>query len=248
MRSGKRLKLTLILLVLAASAVALLAWSRVWIEATVVTGAPGDGNLVLEVSGANAAPALTALALAGVALAGALTIAGPVIRFVLGVLEVLLGGCVALAAFLAVSDPASASASVVTAATGIAGEESILDGIAGTALTVWPIVAIGAGIAMAFAGVAILLTGSSWPQSTSRYQAVRLEPADTDADTGAGTDAEAAVGALGIAPAEDDSKGGTPARAGSARSGAAVADTPADANSRAVDSWDDLSRGSDPTR
>lgn len=237
MRSGKRVKLTLIMLVLVASAVALLAWSRVWIDATVLTGAPGAGTLDLQVSGADAAPALTALALAGVALAGALTIAGPVIRFVLGILEVLLGGCVVLAAFLAVSDPASASASVVTTATGIAGKESILDAIVGASLTVWPYVAIGAGFAMAFAGVAILVTGSSWPRSTSRYQAVRLEPAD------GGTDvfAEPTVTA-----AESTSAGAVSARAAPTQPRDTAAH--ADANSRAVDSWDELSRGSDPTR
>lgn len=236
MRSGKRVKLALILLVLVASAVALLAWSRVWIDATVLTGAPGSGTLDLQVSGADAAPALTALALAGVALAGALTIAGPVIRIVLGILEVLLGGCVALAAFLAVSDPAAASASVVTAATGIAGEESILDAIAGASLTVWPYVAIGAGVAMAFAGVAIVITGSSWPRSTSRYQAVRLEPAEGGNDVLADPT---------VTEAETN-----PAGAGSGAVAPALRDTAAhaDANSRAVDSWDDLSRGSDPTR
>jgi uncharacterized membrane protein (TIGR02234 family) len=237
MRSGKRRKLALILLVLAASAVALLAWSRVWINAGVVTGAAGSGTLTLQVSGAEASPALTALALAGVALAGALTIAGPVIRLVLGVLEVVLGGCVVLAAALAVSDPASASASVVTAATGIAGEESILDAITSTSLTAWPYVAIGAGVVMAFAGIAILVTGSSWPRSTSRYQAVRLEPAL------GGTD-EFPTPAVSVAGAA--SAGVTSAPAGAAQPGEMV--SPADGNSHAVDSWDDLSRGSDPTR
>lgn len=236
MWSGKRLKLALILLVLAASAVALAAWSRVWIDASIATGA-GSGTLTLQVSGSEAAPALTALALAGVALAGALTIAGPVIRVVLGILEVILGGCVILAAFWAVSDPASASASVVTAATGIAGEESILDAIGSTSLTAWPYVAIGAGVVMAFAGIAIVVTGSSWPRSTGRYQAVRLEPVE------GGTDvfAEQAVTAAGT-----PSAGVTSAPAGAAQPGETA--FPVDSNSRAVDSWDDLSRGSDPTR
>lgn len=237
MRSGRRVKLALILLVLAASALALFAWSRVWIDASFVTGAPGSGTLDLEVGGANAAPALTALALAGVALAGALTIAGPVIRFVLGMLEVLLGVCVALAAFLAVSDPASASASVVTAATGIAGEDSIVDGIAGTTMTPWPFVAIGAGVVMMLAGIGILVTGPLWPRSTSRYQAVRLEPVEGGIDAFA----EPSVTAGGTT-----SQGVPPAPARPARSGQTA--STADANTRAVDSWDDLSRGSDPTR
>lgn len=205
MANGRRVKLALILLVLLASALALFAWTRVWIDATLSAGTPGTQTQQLEVSGASAAPALTALALSGVALAGALTIAGPLIRVILGILEVLLGGCVALSASLVIADPAAASASSVTSVTGIAGEESVLGGIAGASLTAWPFVALAAGVIMALAGVAILATNASWPRSTSRYQAVRLEPAQS-----------------GNAPAGD-------------------------ASSRSVDSWDELTRGTDPT-
>lgn len=219
MTNGKRTKLILILAVLAASGLALLAWTRVWIDATVLTGTAEAARQQLEITGATAAPALTALALAGLALAGALTIAGPVIRLVLGVLDVILGGCVMLAAYLAVSDPAGASSAAVTAATGIAGEQSILDGIEGTTLTVWPFVALFAGAVMAIAGIAVLVTTRSWPTSASRYQSVRLEP-------------------VGAAP-------------GSATDGPTVhaprARDASDATGRSVDSWDDLSRGSDPT-
>ena len=220
MTSGKRTKLILILVVLAASGLALLAWTRVWIDATVLTGTAEAARQHLEITGATAAPALTALALAGLALAGALTIAGPVIRLVLGVLDVILGGCVMLAAYLAVSDPAGASSAAVTAATGIAGEQSILDGIESTTLTVWPFVALGAGAVMAIAGIAILVTSRDWPQSASRYQTVRLEP--VEAGSGSVTDGPAPIHASRVREATD-------------------------ATGRSVDSWDDLSRGSDPT-
>lgn len=220
MASGKRTKLILILVVLAASGLALLAWTRVWIDATVLTGTAEAARQHLEITGATAAPALTALALAGLALAGALTIAGPVIRLVLGVLDVILGGCVMLAAALAVSDPAGASSAAVTAATGIAGEQSILDGIESTTLTVWPFVALGAGAVVALAGVGILVTTRSWPRSTSRYQGVRLEP--VEAASGSAADGPAPIHASLIREATD-------------------------ATGRSVDSWDDLSRGSDPT-
>jgi hypothetical protein len=225
MANGKRTKLTLVLVVLAASGIALFAWTRVWINATVTTGGTESARQQLEIAGSTAAPALTALALAGLALAGALTIAGPVIRLVLGVLQVVLGGCVMLAAYLAVSDPAGASSAAVTAATGIAGEQSILDGIESTTLTAWPFVALGAGAVMALAGIAILATSRSWPQSASRYQAVRMEPVGMEpgvTNSGATTDGQAPIHA--------------------SRSRAAT-----DATGRSVDSWDDLSRGSDPT-
>ncbi|HZK59750.1 MAG TPA: Trp biosynthesis-associated membrane protein [Cryobacterium sp.] len=201
--TGRRLKLTLILGVLLASGLALLAWTQVWINADVAT--LGAVQRHLPVPGSTASPALTALALAGLALGGALTIAGPVIRVVLGLLEVLLGVSVFLAAFAAVSDPAAASAGAVTKATGIAGEKSIELGVIDPAVTPWPFVALAAAVVMFALGIAIVATARRWPGQTSRYQAVRLEPAG-------------------------------PAAAG-------PEETPRDA----VDDWDELSRGDDPT-
>ena len=136
MASARRLKLGHILSVLAASGLALLAWTQVWVNATV--GQSGSALQSLEVSGATAAPGVTALALAGLALAGALSIAGPVIRVVLGVLEVLLGFSVSLSAFLAITDPAAASAGAVTDATGISGADSVVDAVVSAAVTPWP--------------------------------------------------------------------------------------------------------------
>ncbi|WP_104132823.1 Trp biosynthesis-associated membrane protein [Cryobacterium sp. M91] len=171
--SARRLKLVFILSVLAASSLAMLAWTQVWVQAEV--GLPDAGTQVLEIDGAIAAPALTALALSGFALAAALTIAGRLIRIVLGALEVLLGFSVFLAAFLAVRDPADASAAAVTAATGIAGHESIQLSVLGTVITPWPFVAMGAAIVMVGVGVAIIVTSGRWPGPTRKYQAVRFE-------------------------------------------------------------------------
>ncbi|HSP75928.1 MAG TPA: Trp biosynthesis-associated membrane protein [Cryobacterium sp.] len=215
MASARRLKLGHILVVLAASGLALLAWTQVWVNATVVQSGSTGQNL--EVSGSTAAPGVTALALAGLALAGALSIAGPVIRMVLGVLEVLLGFSVSLSAFLAVTDPAAASGGAVTDATGISGADSVVDAVAEASVPPWPFVALLAGVVMAGAGVGVVATARRWPGPTSRYQAVRFEAAEpggaTDADGHAGADA----------------------------AGASV--PPSDA----VDDWDGLSRGEDPT-
>ena len=169
----RRLKLVLILTILAASSLALLAWTQVWVHAEV--GLPDAGTQVLEIDGAVAAPALTALALSGFALAGALTIAGRFIRIVLGALEALLGLSVFLAAFLAADDPSQASAAAVTAATGIAGHESIALSVLNTVVTPWPFVSMGAAVIMAAAGVAVILTSARWPGTTRKYQAVRFE-------------------------------------------------------------------------
>ena len=191
-RTGRTLKLRLVLLVIAASGLALLAWSQVWIDVSVVQG---SSTVDLPISGSTAAGALSALALAGIALAGALTIAGPVIRMVLGVLEVLLGFSVSLGAGLAIGNPAAASAAAITKATGIAGNASIQDGVTAAALTPWAFAGFAAGVIMAVAGVGILVTSPRWPGATSRYQAVRFEQADgtpgiqtTAASGPAGTD------------------------------------------------------------
>jgi uncharacterized membrane protein (TIGR02234 family) len=205
MPSGRRLKLGLILGVLAASGLALLAWTQVWIQADVATS--GSAREHLEVTGSTASPALTALALAGLALGAALTIAGPVIRVVLGLLEVLLGLSVFLGGFLAVSDPARAAAAAVTDATGISGRESIAIALVDPSVTAWPFVALAAGVLMALLGAGIVATARRWPGPTTRYQSVRLEPARAAGTPGTGE-----------APPRD-----------------------------AVDDWDELSRGDDPT-
>ncbi|SEN00572.1 trp region conserved hypothetical membrane protein [Cryobacterium luteum] len=189
----RRLKLVLILTILGASSLALLAWTQVWIKAEV--GLPDAGTQVLEIDGAVAAPALTALALSGFALAGALTIAGRVIRIVLGALEMLLGFSVFLAAFLALEDPAQASAAAVTAATGIAGHESIRLSVLGTVVTTWPFVALAAAVIMAATGLAVILTSARWPGPTRKYQAVRFE-------TVASPDGPDTIAPVGHAPVE----------------------------------------------
>ncbi|TFD25923.1 hypothetical protein E3T27_08985 [Cryobacterium lyxosi] len=172
--SPRRLKLVLILAILGASALAMLAWTQVWVRAEV--GLPDAGTQVLQIDGAIAAPALTALALSGFALAAALTIAGRLIRVVLGALEVLLGFSVFLAAYLAVEDPSQASAAAVTAATGVAGHESIQLSVLGTVVTAWPFVAMGAAVVMAATGVTVITTSARWPGPTRKYQGVRFEP------------------------------------------------------------------------
>lgn len=202
MNNGRRIKPALIVVLLLASGLALAAWTQVWVHAEVMQG--GSTHRQLEVTGSTASPALTALALAGLALAGALTIAGVVIRVVLGLLQVLLGLSVFLAGFAAVGNPAAASAAAVTAATGVAGTKSIQVGVIDAVTTPWPYVVLAAAVIMVGAGIAILVTARRWPGPTTRYQAARFEP------TGSAE------------PASDDA-------------------------GDAVDDWDDLSRGQDPT-
>ncbi|MGY4856953.1 Trp biosynthesis-associated membrane protein [Cryobacterium sp. AP23] len=179
--SSRRIKPLLVLAVILASGIALLAWTQVWV--TVRLAADGTTQQVLDVTGSIAAPGLTALALAGLALAGALTIAGVVIRIILGLLEMLLGVSVILSAALVVFDPVGASAAAVTTATGIAGSDSTRAAVSQAALTFWPFLALAAGVLMFLVGLLICITAKRWPGPTKRYDTTRFEPV-TDAATG----------------------------------------------------------------
>ncbi|GLK18584.1 Trp biosynthesis-associated membrane protein [Herbiconiux flava] len=234
--TGRRLKSGTILLVLALSALTFLAWSQSWGTLEFVGGTVTDGTL--EVPGSVAAPALSALGLAGIALAGALAIAGPIVRIVLGALEVLLGVSVIWSGVLALTDPVAAGASVVTTSTGVAGTSSIRELVTVGASSPWPALTVVLGILMVLAGLAVIVTVRRWPASSRKYQAVTFEAADgrQSANPAELFDDET------IDASHDDWPAPGPADARPAR-------RPAEnARDAAVDSWDDLSRGTDPTR
>jgi uncharacterized membrane protein (TIGR02234 family) len=90
---------------------------------------------------------------------------------------VLVGGCIALSAVLAMTAPISAVEPLVTAATGIAGHASVAALVATVPATVWPSVALASGVLLAVLGVAIVLTGRAWPVSVRKYEPVRFGPA-----------------------------------------------------------------------
>ncbi|WP_350349812.1 Trp biosynthesis-associated membrane protein [Agromyces sp. G08B096] len=206
------MKLPAILLAIAGGGLALLSWSQPWFRLALDAGAGTGAGSPIDVTGQVASPALAALGLAGLALAGALAIAGPGIRVVLAVLAVLLGGCILLAAGLSLGDPVASVSPAVTDATGVAGAGPTAELVASAAATFWPAVAIVGGVLLVAAGVVVLATGTAWPASSRRYR-----------DGGARF-------------ADAESSG--PATAADRRRGAA---------DRAIDDWDELSRGDDPT-
>jgi len=168
--TGRRIKLVVLLASAALAGLTLAAWTQTWYTIDL------DGSPSVEATGSAAAPALTALALSELVLVGAIAIAGPFFRFVLGALQVLLGGTIALSAGLAVYSPVVASASVVTKATGVEGHSSIAELVTGVASSVWPIVSLAAGVLIVVLGVAIIVTSKAWPGSTRKYQAIKVEP------------------------------------------------------------------------
>lgn len=170
--TGRNLRLQTILGMLILNAIVLLAWSQPWFALGLL-----DGSSVV-VAGDVAAPALTALALSGFALAGALTIAGPVFRVVLGVLAAALGALVVLSAAMALIDPVTASAAALTSATGLSGSESLAAFVSQVMVAPSGGTALGAGVLIVVAGVLTAVLSRRWPTSSRKYQAVRLEQAD----------------------------------------------------------------------
>jgi hypothetical protein len=172
----RRLKLVGILASAAVSALSFLAWTQPWFGLTLATGT------ALTVNGDAGAPALSALALAGLALSAALSVAGRVFGIVLGVLEVAIGALVVTSGVIAVVDPVLASASVVTAATAVSGDDSVRELVASVSSTAWPVLSIVFGALTVLAGLFVAATARAWPESSRKYQAVRLEQPDANGD------------------------------------------------------------------
>ncbi|WP_285037762.1 Trp biosynthesis-associated membrane protein [Plantibacter sp. ME-Dv--P-095] len=194
----RRLKTLLLVTAVLANALILAAWTQSWLSISLVGVGPHSG--ALDVVGSVAAPALSALALAGLALVAALAIAGPVFRIILGVLEAVIGVCVAISAITVLTAPATAGAAAVTEATGVAGNQSTVDLVAATSLTAWPAVALVLGIVLGLAGLATAVTHRMWPGPSRKYQAVRF------------TQVESAPSADPVGAWDDLSRGDDPTR------------------------------------
>ena len=177
MTDPRRVRLLALLSPVIVSAISLLAWTQPWVTLTLA-----DATTVVA-SGDAAAPAVPPFALAGLALVGALTLAGPVFRVVLGLLHSLLGVGLIASGALAVADPVSAAAAPLTTVTGVDGLDSLRGLVESSAVTAWPVVVVGAGAVAIVIGIAIALTASRWPQRTRRYDAVRFASDARDSRT-----------------------------------------------------------------
>ena len=232
---GRRAKYLTMLLLVVGSGLALLAATQPWFVIRLTDTA--NHSSTITVAGSVAAPALTALALAGLALTAALAIAGPVFRIVLGVLGVLLGVSVLISAITAVSDAVRASASAITTATGIAGDASIRHLVHSVETQFWPWLAMVAGALIILAAAAAVVFARLWPGSSRKYQTRFAgedgRPADEVLSEAAGT--RRADDVPPTADADDTPDG--------ASDGPAALD-----RDTAIDSWDELTRGDDPTR
>lgn len=192
----RRARLLVIVGFLLAGAIGVISSTQPWLLLQFSDGAQQD----LAVPGASAIALLAPLSLTALALGGALSIAGVVLRVILGSLGLLVGAVlVMLTGQVVLTVPISAIAGEVAAATGISGEAAVAGLVSAVTLTAWPWIAVVAALVLVGASVTAIVTARQWADAGRRYRA----------DT-------------------------RPARAQTG---------PLDA----IDSWDDLSRGQDPT-
>lgn len=159
-----------------AGAAALIAGSQTWVSFML------DGTHSVEtVTGHAANAALTPVAVALIAAALALTIAGRVFRRVLGALVALLGAGLAALSGGVIADPLGAAGTRITELTGIAG------GAAGSEVlwsdvSAWGWVSALAGALAVLLGMVVLLLSGRWGAAGRKYDA---SPKVREASTGA---------------------------------------------------------------
>lgn len=148
----------------AGAAVVLLAATQPWFTAH---GEFGSADVGTDI----AAPSVTALAVAGLALVGAVAIAGTLVRRLLGVVQLLLGLGIVVVSVSAVADPVRAVVPAISAVTGVGGADSVASLISDIVVAAWPWVAMaGAGI-LILTGAWTLATAAGWPAPGSKYEA-----------------------------------------------------------------------------
>ena len=177
-RPGRR---TTVLAGTAASALLAGATRPTWIDAA----APDlTGTLQqVDVPGAEAAPAVLALALVAIAASLATSLPSAWLRFVTGPVLVLTGGGAALAALGVLRDPTAAAGSAVATATGVLGSGLEAE------TTTWPLLTLAPALAVAAVGVLVLLVGGSWPRRDRYRSAAVTVTADPSEDPAAAWDA-----------------------------------------------------------
>ena len=245
---NRRVKYLTLLALVVGSGLGLLSATQTWFAIQVTDVANHAGTVT--VAGSAAAPALTALSLAGLALTAALAIAGPAFRVVLALLGILLGASIVYSALAVLGDPLRAAGGAITSATGVAGEASLRRLVQSTTTEFWPWLAVVGGALVVLAAALAIVFLRAWPGPSRKYQArFAGEDGRTAEETLAeldGGEADTAAVAAAAGTGNDVSGDESEARA-AAESDAPEEPTTLDRDA-AIDSWDELSRGDDPTR
>lgn len=151
-----------------AGAVALFSATQVWVSLGLAPGAAAFDRL--DVTGQQLNASLSPVALATLAAALALTIAGRWLRYALGALVALLGAGIVAIAVGVLRDPGAAATGRLAEATGLAGS-SQADLVISTDATPLIAVALAAGAVLALLGALVLLLGGRWKTAGRKYRA-----------------------------------------------------------------------------
>ena len=171
--TSRRLYAPVVLTLLACGGVAFFAASRTWIEGAVrAEGLPPD---TVVVSGTDAQPLVPALALVVVTGALAVLAASVRVRWVVGVLMVLVGLGAAL--LVATGGPALDGAldDAVRSSTAYTGENAP----DARHVIVWPVLAGAAFVLAALLGLVVVRLAGTWPTMGSRYESPTGQTDDT---------------------------------------------------------------------
>ena len=181
---------------LVAGGIGIISSTQTWL-----TVQRADAAEPILVPGADALALLAPLSLAVLAVGAALTLVGPVLRYVFAALALPAGVLLTWwTGEILIARPVSAVAPTVTETTGLAGASTVADMIAAIEPSAWPVIALVGWVVLIAAALFALVTAHRWKSGGRRYR--------TDAS----------------------------------------AHGPQDGPVDAIDSWDDLSRGTDPTR
>lgn len=163
-----RSKLWLLAAIALAGGMALYSATQVWVSLSLAEGAAAFGRL--DVTGQQVNQSLSPVAIAALAAALALTIAGKVFRRILGVLVLLLGAGLAAIAIAVLRDPTAAVAGRLAEATGLAGSAQA-GLITSTQMSPLVLLTLVAGALLVLLGVLVLLLGGQWKTAGRKYEA-----------------------------------------------------------------------------
>lgn len=171
-----RIKPIALLGIALAGGLGLLAGSQTWISFMI-----DSEHSIVTVTGHDVNAALSPIAIALIASALALTIAGPVFRRVLGVLVALLGAGFVALSIGGFAAPRESIAGRVTELTGLSGDNALY-AVTWVDTSVWGYVGVAAGALAVLLGVLVLVTAGKWAAAGRKYGGAAEKPAAGKSD------------------------------------------------------------------
>lgn len=208
----------------------------IWVRGTVDD--PVLGHRAASAIGQVAAPAALPLGLLALAAVVVAAVTGRVGRVVAGLLAAAAG---LGSAWFAVGVLRDADAVLARTVAGSVGRSGVAP-VSGVTLTVWPWLALLGGVLVALGGFVIVRGGPRWSGANARYES----PARSVSAGSAGAN-DAPTAEPAVEPADGVSSGSPGSTGDPARPPEPPVQPQPEPRRRAVQDWDSLSRGEDPT-